>query len=399
MTKKSFYLLAFIVFLSMTGYGIVLPALPYLAEDIGLSSFQMGSLITGWAFAQFIVVPFWGRIIDLIGRKPILIFGLFGFGIAFSLLLFAHTYSQLLLIRIIGAILSTGMLPASYAMVIDYCGKEKRGPALAKLAAANALGFLCGPVVGGIFSPIGVSVPFMIAGLLSFASIPLAWIFLKEPIEKHSEKNVLSFKSSLRIMFHRGYRELFIITFGLAVAASSVFSMLGYFMIDRFNSTASETGIAFSTQSMAAVVIQMFIMGFIYRKFKEEGIAKIGLILETFGYSFIAFSFQLWMIFIGCAFIGAGQALARPTLLAILSRQEKMGKGMVMGLQQSMDSFGRSVGPLLAGWLFTFGSSAPFISSLSICFTLFLFFFYLGARQQNNIEYQNSGGKDGYFVK
>ncbi|WP_141430943.1 MFS transporter [Bacillus sp. 03113] len=384
MSRKSFVLLACIMFLSMTGYGVVLPALPYLARSIGLSSFQMGSLITGWAFAQFLIVPFWGRMIDRIGRKPVLLFGLFGFGLAFLLLIFAKSYLHLLIIRIIGAILSSGTQPAAYAIVIDSFDKKERSAALAKMAAANALGFLCGPVVGAVFSPFGIEVPFIVAGMFSLLAVPLAWIYLKEPVQKNQPKKTPSFFSSLKIVSKSGYRELLIITFGLAIAASSLFSMLGYYMMENFGSKASQTGLAFSIQSMAAVVIQLFIMKHIYEKYKEEGIAKTGLLIEAAGYSCVGMAFSLWMIFLGCILVGMGQALSRPSLLTLLAKKDSIGQGLVMGFQQSMDSLGRSIGPLLAGWIFLFNSSGPFI--IALCITLVLFFFFTVGVQKNAME-------------
>ncbi|MBD8069069.1 MFS transporter [Bacillus sp. PS06] len=374
MSKKSFYLLAFIMFLSMTGYGVVLPALPYLADELGLSSFQMGSLITGWAFTQFLVVPFWGRLADKWGRKPVLIFGLVGFGLAFLLLLFAKSYLHLLLIRMIGAFLSSGTQPAALAFVSDSFEKKERSQAIAKMAAANALGFLCGPAVGALFSPLGINVPFIVAGTLSLVTIPLVLIYLKEPQQKTSSKELPSFTQSLKVMITPRFRELFFITFGLAVAASSLFSMLGYFLIERFDALASETGIAFSVQSGAAVVIQLFIIGYLYQKYRDTHIAKTGFLFEAAGFLLIVVSFSFTLTLIGCALIGIGQALSRPTLLSLLSRQDQIGQGTVMGLQQSMDSLGRTVGPLVAGALFMLHEAAPFISALLVCLVMLLTF-------------------------
>ncbi|WP_078544932.1 MFS transporter [Litchfieldia alkalitelluris] len=374
MSKRSFYLLAFIMFLSMTGYGVVLPALPYLADELGLSSFQMGSLITGWAFTQFLVVPFWGRLADKLGRKPILVFGLLGFGLAFLLLLFAKSYLHLLLIRMIGAFLSSGTQPAALALVTDSFDKKERSQALAKMAAANALGFLCGPAVGAMFSPMGINVPFIVAGTLSLITIPVVLLYLKEPPHNTSTKELPSFSQSLKLMITPRFRELFFITFGLAVAASSLFSMLGYYLIEQFEALPSQTGIAFSIQSGAAVAIQLFIIGWLYQRYRDINIAKTGFLFEAGGFLLIVVSFTFPLALMGCVCIGIGQALSRPTLLSLLSKQESFGQGTVMGLQQSMDSLGRTIGPLVAGLLFTFSPSAPFLSALTICVVMFFLF-------------------------
>jgi MFS transporter, DHA1 family, multidrug resistance protein len=170
-----------------------------------------------------------------------------------------------------------------------------------------------------------------------------------------------------------GYRGLLFITFGLAVSVSSLFGILGYFMIEKFESSATQTGFAFSSQSFAAVVIQMFIMSWIYQKYREETIAKSGVLIEATGYACIVFSFNIWGVYLGCALVGAGQSLVKPTLLTMLSKQNTLGQGTVIGFQQAVDSFGRSVGPLLAGWIFSIHPTGPFVSSLSICLCLFIF--------------------------
>ncbi|WP_160723091.1 MFS transporter [Bacillus sp. USDA818B3_A] len=398
MTRKSFYLLAFIMFLSMTGYGIVLPALPYLADHLGLSSFQMGSLITGWALTQFLVVPFWGSLIDRIGRKPVLLIGLIGFGIAFLLMIFAESYLQLLVIRIIGAIISSGTQPAALALVIDTHEKEKRSRAIASMGAANALGFLCGPTVGAMFSPLGLHAPFIAAGLLSLLTIPFAHFLLQEPEQKNQKLKEISFKDSIKHMVKPGYRHLLLITFGLAVSTSSLFGVLGYFMIERFSSSASETGFAFSAQSLSSVVIQLFFMGVILAKLHEISITKMGLIVEMLGFACIAFAVSTWMVFAGCLLVGAGQAIARPTIISLLSKQEAVGQGTVMGFQQSMDSFGRSVGPLFAGWIFLFHPSAPFIFSTCICLVLFIFIVFSLKKESQSLMREKETGNE-YLAK
>lgn len=373
MPKKTFILLIFIMFLSMTGYGIVLPVLPFFADDLGLSSFQMSSLITGWAFTQFLVLPFWGKCIDKIGRKPVLIFGLIGFGIAFLLMILAQNYAQLLFIRIIGAILSSGTQPAVLAIIADSTDSRNRGKAMAHLAAANGLGFLLGPVLGSAFVPFGLTTPFIVAGILSLITVPFALLFVKEPMEKGEIKKTPALLQSIGHSFKSGYLLLFGITFGISLATSSILGVLGYFMIAQFQAGASETGWAFTIQSAAAVIIQLTFLSLLYKYLSEKTITKYGILITTIGFACFMATFHISFVFIGVFLIGAGQALVKPTLLALLSKKEELGQGMVMSLHGAYDSLGRSVGPLLAGWLFLLDPVAPFILSLIICGLLFTF--------------------------
>jgi len=375
LSKKSLYLLCFITFLSMTGYGVVLPALPYLAESLNLRSFQMGMLITGWALAQFISVPFWGMLADKIGKKPVLLIGLGGFGAAFFLLVAADSYHSLLSIRIIGAILSSGMQPAALALVADSFDKRDRGKAISKMGAANGLGFLCGPVVGSLLTPLGMSAPFILSGILSLLAIPFAWRFIEEKNSReYRSQNDVKLIQSLNFLFAKQYREVFLVTFGMAVAASSLFSMLGYYLIESFSASPFETGAAFSIQSGAAVFVQLAIMSYIYKKHQEKSIAAFGLFIQAIGFVVIVFSFHLFVVYFGCILIGVGGALTRPTLISMLAKQKSVGQGTVMGLQQAMDSLGRSVGPLAAGVAYIAAQFGPFLMSFILCFLLFIQF-------------------------
>ncbi len=361
------------MFLTMTGYGIVLPTLPFLADDLHLTSFQMGTLITGWATAQLLTAPFWGKLADSVGRKPVLIFGLFGFGIAFLLLILANSYWQLLIARIIGASLSSGTYPAVFSIVADSTNDENRNIAIAKMGAINALGFLCGPAAGGILAQFGVQAPFIVAGTLALITTPLAWKFLREPeksevvIRKQS-----SYFQSFSILLQKGYRELYTVSLGVSIAASSFFGLIGYFMIARFGSSPGYVSLAFSVEAGTAVLVQFFLLERLYRLWKEEKIKKYGLIITVIGYTCIAFSPHWIFVMIGCVFIGFGQACVLPVVISLLSKQGHYGQGVTMGMNESMDSLGRIIGPLIGGVTFSLSVIFPFLTSAAIIFVLLL---------------------------
>ncbi|QCR32683.1 MFS transporter [Lysinibacillus sp. SGAir0095] len=375
MDRKAFFLLGFIMFLTMTGYGIVLPTLPFLADDLNLTSVQMSSLIIAWAIAQMITSPLWGRLADKIGRKPVLMMGVLGFGIAFLLLIFAQNYWQLLLVRLIGAAISSGAHPAAFSMVADQTTKENRNEAIAKMGAVNGLGFLCGPAIGGLFSPLGVVVPFIIAGSLALITLPFAHFYIHDKkIEDDTEetkdslqnKETISFWQSLLMVTRPGYWNHYTIILGLSIAASSFFGLLGYFMIERFEATPVFVSLAFSAQAGTSVVVQFFLLKKCNEIWDEDTITKIGLIITAIGYCFISFAPFIWFAIFGCVLTGLGQSLVRPTTIAMLSKRNEMGQGITMGLQNSMDSLGRILGPLWGGWVFVFLASAPFITSAII---------------------------------
>jgi len=328
----------------------------------------MGSLVTGWAVAQLIATPVWGRLIDHFGRKPILFIGLFGFGIAFLAIIFVQSYEQLLLIRIIGAALSSGSIPAALTIVADSSKDEERGNYMAKMGAVNSLGFLCGPAIGGIFSPFGINAPFIVAGLLSLFSLPLVYAFVKEPSKQQTmEKNNVSFLASLSLMTKVGYRELYILTLGKSLAASSLFAILGYYMIEKFASDPWQVSLSFSLFAGGSALVQFFLLNYFYQLKSEYWIVSFGFLICAVGYLSIAFSGNVWFVIVGCICVGVGMAFVRPTIMVLLSKQNRMGRGITMGLDQTMDSLGRVLGPLFGGFIFSIHITFPFIGSSFIC--------------------------------
>lgn len=372
MDKRRFFLLGFILFLTMTGYGIVFPTLPFLANDLDLTSFQMGTLITGWATAQFITAPLWGKLADSIGRKKVLIYGLFGFGIAFMLLIVVNNYWQLLFARIIGASLSSGTYPAVFAIVSDSTDRHHRNVAIAKMGALSALGFLCGPALGGLLAQLGIYIPFIVAGSLALVTAPFAWKLLYEPNNtnvymRKPDSYVLSFS----ILFKKGYRQLYAVSLGVSVAASSFFGLIGYFMIERFDSTSGYVSLAFSVEAGMAVLVQLFLLERFYQVWKEVSIKKAGLLIACLGYIIIAFSPNWIFVMFGCALIGFGQACVLPVVISLLSKREQFGQGVTMGVNESMDSLGRIIGPLIGGFTFSLHTVFPFLTSAGIVVLLF----------------------------
>lgn len=387
--RKVFFLLAFTLFLTMTGYGIVLPTLPFVAEHIGLTSFQMGTLITGWAVAQLATAPFWGRLADTWGRKQVLLCGLLGFAIAFFLLVFAQTYWQLFFARVIGAALSSGTLPAVIALISDLTDRKYRNVAIAKFGAINGLGFLCGPAVGGLFAPFGVNVPFIVAGSCALVTLPFAMKFLYEPEKKTKviREQPTIFKS-FAMVTKKGYWQLFIVTFGVSMAASSFFGLLGYFMIEKFSASPVIVSLAFSTQAGISVIVQFFLLEKFYQWFSEEALAKNGLLFITLGFCLIAFSPHESIAIIGCLFTGFGQACVNPTVLSLLSKRETYGQGMTVGIHQAMNSLGRIVGPLIGGAVFSIIILGPFITSAVVALVLY-FILLLSSRKDTDFLVEN----------
>src|SRR5699024_8984295 len=184
-----------IMFLVMVGFGIIIPVLPFYAEELGASPAELGLLMAVYSFMQFIFAPMWGKVSDRIGRKPVIMIGIFGLSLSFFMLALSTNLWMLFAARIIGGLLSAANMPTVMAYVADITTEDERGKGMGIVGAATGLGFILGPAIGGIFTNINLEAPFYIAGILSFITLILVLFILKESI--HLSENKAASKNNL----------------------------------------------------------------------------------------------------------------------------------------------------------------------------------------------------------
>ena len=185
-SEKSELIVLFVcIFLVGMGFSIIMPVLPYYAESLGANAFQLGLLITVYAVCQFIFAPIWGTYSDRVGRKPVLLAGIFGFALTFILFAFANQLWQLYLIRMAGGIMSCATMPTAMAYVGDTTSLENRGKSMGLIGAAMGIGMIIGPAIGGLLSEISLSFPFLFAGILALFNSLGVLLVLKESLPRN----------------------------------------------------------------------------------------------------------------------------------------------------------------------------------------------------------------------
>ncbi|MFO8059646.1 MAG: MFS transporter [Bacillota bacterium] len=369
-----FALLFASLFLVMVGFGLVIPLLPFVARDLGASSFDMGLLTSVWAAAQFLTAPRWGTVSDRRGRRPTLILGLVGFGLGFFLMGFSTELWMLYLARIIGGLLSASTIPSAKAYIADITPPEERGPSMGLLGAAFGLGFMLGPSIGTIMAPLGVRFTFFAAGACGCINALLVLLFLPEPEERiESGMDGGSVLSAMIDAARRPHAVLYWTPFFITFASSSLFSMMGFFLMDKFAAAESQVGIAFTVNGAIGVLIQGILIGVAIRTFGEIRLLRGGMLLSALGFIVFTLAPSFPLILVSVAFIATGMGLARPVVTSLLCNVTDMGQGITMGLQTSYDSLGRMLGPLWAGLLYMITIEAPYISSAMVFALAFLY--------------------------
>jgi len=168
------------IFVSLIGFGIIIPLLPFYAQTFGASPTTIGLLFASFSLAQFVAAPILGDLSDRWGRRPVLVFSLLGTVLSFTLLALAHSLTLLFIARIVDG-LSGGNITAARAYIADVTPPEDRAKRYGLIGAAFGLGFILGPALGGALSHISYTAPIWAAVALSAIAAVLAYAWLPEP--------------------------------------------------------------------------------------------------------------------------------------------------------------------------------------------------------------------------
>ncbi|MDR7421483.1 MAG: MFS transporter [Armatimonadota bacterium] len=355
------------VFIAMIGFGIVMPILPFYARAFGASAVEMGLLVTGWAGAQFIAAPVWGVLADRVGRKPVLVAGLAGYGITFVGMALAPTYAALLAARVVGGLLSSSVLPSGQAIAADLTRPEDRGAVMGLMGAAFGLGFVVGPAIGGLAALLGPEVPFYAAAAASGLAVPLVARWVREPAVDARQKRAARLGlGGIPASLRSPQRPLYLMSLAATAGGSSLFSMLGYYAIDRVGADPATVGLLFTAVGLGSVLTQVLLVGPATRRWGEARAIEVGFVGSALGFVGIALAASVPGIVAALGLGAVAQALLRPSLVALNSRTTRLGYGTSLGVQTAFDSLGRTLGPLWAGALYGLDPRAPFVGAAVI---------------------------------
>lgn len=188
--NRNLAILFFTMAVVMLGFGIIIPILPFYAENLGANGTALGVLMAIFSVMQFIFSPIWGGLSDRIGRKPVILIGVLGNALAQLFFGLSTSLWMLIAARALSGILSSATLPTTMAYISDSTSEKNRGGGMGIIGAAMGVGMILGPGIGGWAGSYSLSMPFYVAAALSTAALVLVWWVLPEslPAEKRSAK-------------------------------------------------------------------------------------------------------------------------------------------------------------------------------------------------------------------
>ncbi len=371
--KKVLPILFIVMFLVMVGFGIIIPVLPFYAEELGASPAELGLLMAVYSLMQFIFAPMWGRISDRIGRKPVILIGIFGLSVSFFMMALSSQLWMLFAARIIGGVLSAANMPTVMAYVADITNENDRGKGMGIIGAATGLGFIFGPAIGGMFTNINLDAPFYIAGTVAFLTMLLVLLVLKESIHVSANKAAAQKKGSWKNVFQGPLATLYILQFFITVSLAALEATFAYFAAARAGLDAVTLGYIFMIMGLASAAVQGS-MGVLTKKFGEVRIIQVGIIVSALGFALILFIQDFITAAIFLSIFGAGNGVIRPSVSSLLTKKSKAGYGMVTGSLSSFDSLGRIIGPVVGGFLYSVFIGLPYIFGILLSVFVFVLF-------------------------
>ncbi|WP_238457752.1 MFS transporter [Desulforamulus ferrireducens] len=260
---KAFFVLFLILFWVMVGFGIIIPILPFVVTHFGGGPTILGLFMASFSIMQFFFAPLWGRLSDRIGRRPVLLIGLSGYGITFILLGMATELWMLFVIRMLSGVISSATIPTAMAYIADITEGEERSKGMGLMGAAMGVGMIFGPALGGWLGHYGFAVPFYVAGALAILTWPFAYFFLPESLKQlgsnlnRAEKMA---KLSLEVLKHP-LLILFMLNFISNFSISIFQGTFALFGADRAGFGSKEMGSIFTMMGVIGVIIQGGLIG------------------------------------------------------------------------------------------------------------------------------------------
>lgn len=374
-------------FMDMVGILMVVPLLPFYAQDLNgsgyvsraLAALHMSGdgavvslLIATFAIVQLVSAPYWGRVSDRFGRRPAMMIGLGGSALAYLVFAYAPTLDWLFLSRIVqGA--GGGTVGVIQAYVADSTRPEDRAKALGWLSAATNAGVALGPVIGGgAMHFLGRSGPGLSAALMSCITMLFAYHYLTESHDAAAVKAAgkvvrKSSEAVMRVVSHGAEPAsrliwIYAITMGAFQAMSTT---LALFLAWRFGVTASTIGFFFTYIGTISVITRALVLGKMVDRFGEARLSRLGMVLLACGLGGMPLAPNIPMLAVAVALVPLGTAFTFPCVTGLLSRVvASHERGLYMGVQQTFGGIARVAGPLYFGWAYDhLGQRVPFLTA------------------------------------
>lgn len=349
------------ILIDILGIGLIIPVLPKLFAEVGgldpsQAALTGGLLTATYGVMQFLFAPIIGGLSDQYGRRPLLLAALLGFGLDYTVIVFAPSIAWFFLARVIAGICGSSVTVAN-AYIADISTEEDRAKNFGMIGAAFGLGFVVGPSLGGVLGDFGTKVPFIVAGILSVLNLIYGYFVIPESLKKEdrrpfSWRRANPFGTLRQVFEYKKIVGLVISLFFIYIAANATHANWPYYTTEKFGWGASEIGLSLTFVGVMISIVQGGVVGPLVKKIGEVNTVYIGFIFNMLGLSLLGIATQSWMLYaiiVPYAFGG----LAGPTLQSLMTAQvPKNAQGELQGGLTSLMTVSNIFGPLIMTGIF-----------------------------------------------
>lgn len=356
-------ILFFIVFIDLVGFGIIIPLLPFYGEFYQATPAMVGLLMATYSFTQFLAAPFWGRLSDRLGRRPVLLVSLAGAAVAYVWLGLAESLWMLFAARAVGGFMA-GNISTAFAYVADVTSRQDRAKGMGMIGAAFGLGFIAGPAIGGILAgpdPVHADfhTPALAAAAMSTAAFLIALLTLKESLAADIRQRLAKTPPQTRLTMLRDALKrpnvglLIVLTFLATFVFAGLESTFAMWSRRQFGWGPEQNGYLFAFVGLLSAVVQGGLIGPLARRFGEASLIIQGAAALAVGIALIPFSHSLPLLLVAMAIAGYGFSVVSPSLSSLISLHvAEDEQGGIMGVTRSAATMARFLGPAWGGLLF-----------------------------------------------
>lgn len=349
------------VVIDLIGFGIVIPVLPYYVDgDLFKGTpIDYGLIVASYSIMQFFFAPIFGAVSDRYGRRMILFVSLLGTALGFVVVGLATALWMVYAGRILDGI-TGGNISTAQAYIADVTSRENRARGMGLIGAAFGIGFVLGPVLGGILSTFGPHVPFLFAAGMALVNAIAVYFFLPESLDVAKARSQPREINRFAVIFHSlkdiSFRGITIIYFLITVGFTVMTTAFVLYTQERFGYDAHANGWLFLFIGALAVGLQGGIFARLAKRFGEPNLAVAGTVLLTVSLFAVPFvgpaSGGLIGLLVGITFFSIGNSIASPALTSLASKNApEHEQGKALGIMQSGASLARAIAPMAAGFL------------------------------------------------
>jgi DHA1 family tetracycline resistance protein-like MFS transporter len=362
--KNAFMFVIITVAIDMLAFGLIIPVVPTLVQELGNISAEratlyIGGLGTTYAFMNFLFGPMLGALSDRFGRRPVLLASIATLSIDFLIMGFANSIWLLFLGRALSGI-SGATYSTANAYIADVTEPENRGKAFGMVGAAFGFGFIFGPIMGGILGEFDPRAPFFAAAALALLNFCYGFFVLPESLEEEHRRPFVPSRSNpfgaVKHFSKLPHVSWFLVSAGVFFLAHTVYPSTWPIHGEiRYDWSPKEIGLSLGLVGLGAAVVQAGLIGIALKRFGAVRTALYGIIINALALFAYAFAGLGWVVFLIIP-LGALGGVASPTLNSLMSTvTPKNAQGELQGASASLNSFAMIFGPMImAGALFYF---------------------------------------------